>query len=426
MENPPFSLPILSLLHDRTPTPVLICDLQSGEIGYLNRAAAEQLPILTQRTTVEPLFETASDWRELQLRIRTQGQIRHFETRLNGPHHRTLWMQLAASSWQENGQTWLMLSAHDVSERRKREFQLQASEELHRQILERTSEGYVQFDASSNRIADVNPSFCQLLGRHHSEIIGATLADFLAEDSPPSLLTARDWPYRSATVQGELVMLHKDGHRITVQANANVLHDEVGQPVTAFALLTDISSRKENEERMLYLAFYDTLTALPNRLLLQERLHQALLQHRRHGTPCALMFLDLDNFKQVNDTLGHDVGDRLLQEVARRLNRTIRESDTVARLGGDEFVILLYGIEHTSKAAQLAEKIITLLSTPAQIGHHSLPLSVSIGIALTPEDGSDSITLKKHADMAMYKAKAAGKNTYRFYERDETEFDADE
>ena len=180
-------------------------------------------------------------------------------------------------------------------------------------------------------------------------------------------------------------------------------------------MLTDITERKLNEERILYLAFYDTLTALPNRFLLSERVDQALLQQKRQGGQIGLMFIDLDDFKQVNDTLGHDVGDALLQEVAKRLNACVRRSDTVARLGGDEFIVLLPNLKGREDAALVAEKIIASLNLPILVGNERLSARLSIGIAVGPEDGQDANALKKAADVAMYRAKAQGKNCYAFH-----------
>lgn len=209
-------------------------------------------------------------------------------------------------------------------------------------------------------------------------------------------------------------MLRADRIPLTVQVQANVLRDDRGQEVTRFALLTDMTERKKNEERMIYPAFYDPLTALPNRLLFHERLQQALFLLNRQSQSFALLFLDLDNFKQVNDTLGHDVGDELLREIGRRLFQAVRESDTVARLGGDEFVVLLQGVRSELAAATGAEKLLSALADPIMVGEHSLQASVSIGIALAPADGNDASTLRKKADLAMYAAKAAGKHTYCF------------
>ncbi|WP_054773431.1 EAL domain-containing protein [Methylogaea oryzae] len=182
------------------------------------------------------------------------------------------------------------------------------------------------------------------------------------------------------------------------------------------AIFSDISSLKQTEQKLEQLAYYDALTSLPNRFLFKDRLeHECLLAQRNH-TRLAVFFIDLDRFKNVNDTLGHWAGDRLLQEVAGRIKVCVRQSDTVARLGGDEFTVILSGIEEAGDAADVAQKIIRALEVPLDINRQQIYISASIGIALAPEDGTDFTTLTKHADAAMYAAKAKGKGTFQYFE----------
>jgi diguanylate cyclase (GGDEF)-like protein len=178
----------------------------------------------------------------------------------------------------------------------------------------------------------------------------------------------------------------------------------------------DITDRKQAEELVQQLAYYDTLTDLPNRRLLLDRLGHALTQARRYERSLAIMFLDLDNFKQINDTLGHDAGDALLREVAGRLTTCIRGGDTVARQGGDEFIVVLAEISQPEDAALVADKIIAALGEPMHIAERTLNVTTSIGIAVYPVNGDDDAQeLMKKADQAMYAAKAAGRNGYRFF-----------
>lgn len=178
----------------------------------------------------------------------------------------------------------------------------------------------------------------------------------------------------------------------------------------------DITQRKQDEAHIRQLAFFDPLTGLANRRMLIDRLGQALFQARRHRRALAVMFMDLDRFKQVNDTLGHDVGDELIKEVAHRLAHCVRGGDTVSRQGGDEFVIVLAEIGGEGDAACVAEKIIAAIAEPLQIGGRMLNVTVSIGIAALPADGTDDVAaLLKKADQAMYLAKEAGRNCYRFH-----------
>lgn len=180
----------------------------------------------------------------------------------------------------------------------------------------------------------------------------------------------------------------------------------------------DITARKAIEERIHHLAQHDPLTGLPNRLLFSDRLQQALTSAKRQKSHLAVMFLDLDNFKPVNDTFGHDVGDVLLQQAALRIRGNIRELDTVARIGGDEFVVLLPIIETEQDALPVAEKIRNALSLPFNVAGHELSISSSIGIAVYPEHGVNEIELSKHADTAMYRSKQAGRNTVTLFQPD--------
>jgi len=177
----------------------------------------------------------------------------------------------------------------------------------------------------------------------------------------------------------------------------------------------DISAIKENEAKLDRIAHYDALTGIPNRLLLTDRMQQAIAQAKRMGTTLAVCYLDLDGFKPINDTLGHQAGDALLIEIARRLRSAIRGGDTIARIGGDEFVLLLVGLEPTDEYKKALERILVQISEPVQIGSHSAAVSASIGITLYPTDNSDPDLLLRHADQAMYQAKQAGRNRLRFF-----------
>jgi diguanylate cyclase (GGDEF)-like protein len=218
------------------------------------------------------------------------------------------------------------------------------------------------------------------------------------------------------TWNGEVEVLHKSGTVASTGIRVNRIEDaQFGQAAHYIWILADITERKQAEERMRHIAQTDSLTGLPNRLTLQIRLAQLLPEARRHNWQLAVMFIDLDRFKVINDTLGHQVGDELLRDVAIRLNRVVRETDFVARLGGDEFVILLPAISSPADAAVIANKIIGALSSSILTGPHELHTSPSIGISIFPDDGSDGDTILKNADTAMYHAKSAGRNNYQFY-----------
>ena len=214
----------------------------------------------------------------------------------------------------------------------------------------------------------------------------------------------------------EVRMRHRDGHWVWVLDRGKVASwSENGEPLKMFGTHQEITERKQAEARTSYLAYTDALTSLPNRRLLDERLHTAIRQAERYNRSLAVMFLDLDNFKAVNDSLGHDAGDTLLVETAERLSHCVRRSDTVARTGGDEFVILLSEISVPEGAYEVAEKILASMRRPFMLSGQAFVTPPSIGIALYPEHAENAAMLINRADQAMYRAKRAGRNCIRLY-----------
>jgi diguanylate cyclase (GGDEF)-like protein/PAS domain S-box-containing protein len=203
--------------------------------------------------------------------------------------------------------------------------------------------------------------------------------------------------------------------RRTLLLNARQIEREVGKERIILLAIEDITERKKYEEKIQQMAFHDSLTGLPNRKLLSDRLGIVLAQAKRNKKKVGIVMLDLDNFKDVNDTLGHDVGDILLKAVAERLSGTLRKSDTVARFGGDEFVLIFPDMEVIEEAIQVVQKIIDRFHKPFLIDTHQLVVTTSIGIAVYPNDGMDEKNLMKNADIAMYQAKQAGRARYQLY-----------
>jgi len=216
--------------------------------------------------------------------------------------------------------------------------------------------------------------------------------------------------------EGEIWNRRKDGEIFPVWQIVSTVRDPQGKAVGFVSLFIDITQKKRDEDEIAYRANYDPLTGLPNRNLLAERLNQALKQARRENSRVAVMFIDLDFFKQVNDTLGHAIGDQLLQLVAERMRLCVRETDTIARLGGDEFVILLTDTDGTVPASIVAEKIIGLMVEAFTIEGNEVHIGASIGITIFPDDGRDVETLFRNADLAMYRAKSTGRNNAQFFE----------
>jgi diguanylate cyclase (GGDEF)-like protein/PAS domain S-box-containing protein len=214
------------------------------------------------------------------------------------------------------------------------------------------------------------------------------------------------------------LLIRRDGVEAAIEDSAAPIHDRRGQVTGAVMVFHDVSAARVLSLRMSYLAQHDHLTDLPNRILLNDRLTQAMALARRHGRKLAVLFLDGDRFKHINDSLGHAIGDHLLQSVALRLLDCVRRSDTVSRQGGDEFVILLSEVTQPQDAAVSAEKILQAMSAPHRIGPHDVHLTMSIGIVTYPDDGTDAETLVRNADFAMYDAKKNGRNNYQFFRPD--------
>jgi diguanylate cyclase (GGDEF)-like protein len=218
----------------------------------------------------------------------------------------------------------------------------------------------------------------------------------------------------------ETVRWRKDKKPVDVSVTISPVKDSAGNIIGASKIARDITQRKESQERIEYLAHYDSLTGLPNRALLADRMRIAIENASRYSFRLALLFVDLDRFKLINDSLGHEIGDKLLKAVAGRMQSTVRQTDTVSRLGGDEFVVLLGRIHAATEAARVAEKLIAVLSQPYQIEQHELLLTASIGISIYPDSGKDASSLMRNADVSMYSAKGQGRNCYQFYSEDLT------
>lgn len=283
-------------------------------------------------------------------------------------------------------------------------------------VFENALEGITVTDAKA-RIQMINKAFTDTTGYTLKEVIGLTpavlksgkMADDFYADFWATLRDTGEW-------RGEIWNKRKNGTIYPEWLNVSAVRGSDGEIEHYIAIFSDITERKQREELIAFQAFHDALTGLPNRTLFRDRLEQTLALARRHKyrTP-AVMFLDLDRFKQINDTLGHDAGDELLKEVATRLRRCIRETDTVARMGGDEFTVLLPEVASTEDVRGVAEKILEAMRQPTLLAGKEVTITTSIGIALFPRDGRDPDTLMKHADTAMYHVKGSGRAGVAFF-----------
>jgi len=257
-----------------------------------------------------------------------------------------------------------------------------------------------------------------LLGYRASELVGHTIAHLhLNEDDYNAVMARVESTLKTGAVfRGDIHMKRRDGRVILTRASAKAITPwDLARGIVWTA--EDVTEQRADAARVAFLAHHDQLTGLPNRILLADRLRVALAHSARNKVSCGLMFLDLDRFKSINDTLGHAVGDELLIEVSRRLRVSVRDSDTVARLGGDEFVVVLPALRSVEDAEVVAKKILVSLGAPYELSGHPVRTSPSIGVALYPENASDGDSLLKNADAAMYEAKQGGRNAYRFYRR---------
>ncbi len=282
-------------------------------------------------------------------------------------------------------------------------------------VFESSSNGILITDAR-NTILMVNPAFCRITGYSPEEVIGRT-PRILSSGRHDRAFYDQLWRAleNEGVWQGEIWNRRKDGQVYAEWLTINVVKDWRGRVTHRIAVFSDITQRKTESDRVQHMATHDALTGLPNRTLLAELLHKALADARRHGRRVAVLFLDLDRFKMVNDTLGHHAGDLLLQAVAQRLQASLRAGDAVARQGGDEFIMVLSEVNGIQDAAAVAEKVIAAVSQPYDLSGNEFFTSTSIGIAIFPEDGEDADSLLKNADAALYRAKDAGRNNFQFF-----------
>ncbi|MBL8516857.1 MAG: EAL domain-containing protein [Betaproteobacteria bacterium] len=285
--------------------------------------------------------------------------------------------------------------------------------------LERTPLGVIEWDMGF-KVSTWNPSAEGIFGYSAAEMIGESghrlVAGDAANDSLASMWSELTQSRGSTRVP--LEARNKRGEVIHTEWYNTPLVDDTGKIIGVASLVQDVTERLNTERTIHYMAHHDSLTGLPNRRLMQDRLNQAILAARRQQRYVALLFLDLDRFKLVNDTLGHDTGDFVLRDIARRLSRVVREGDTVSREGGDEFVVVLPDLERPEAAQIVANKILSELAKPIDVAGQEITVTASVGISHYPNDATDVNQLLKHADSAMYQAKDAGRNTVRFFTSD--------
>ena len=347
----------------------------------------------------------------------THGTSMGHEYHIDYPDARRYFeLSVAAKAADQDGSgqpSGFVLVAREISQRKRDEAQLR----LAASVFTHAREGILITDAQGH-IVMVNDTFTRITGYTSQEVVG---------QNPRLLKSGRHEPSFYADIwhalrtkghwYGELWNCRKDGSLYAELLTISVVEDENGTPLHYLGLFNDITAQKEHQAALEHIAHFDALTQLPNRVLLSDRLRQAMVQSQRSGLPMAVVFLDLDGFKAINDQHGHAVGDQLLVTLAQRLKKVLREGDTLARMGGDEFVAVLAALTGPNNPCEpVLTRLLEAASEPVQVGDACLQISASLGVTLYPQDGADAEQLMRHADQAMYQAKQSGKNRYHLFD----------
>lgn len=407
----------LSRALEQNPAAVVITDI-NGLIEYINPKAEEISGYSLQEVLGErPSIFSSGDisptnyqdmWRQMLDGKVWQG------TFLNRRKNRQLYWEAATISAVRDplGEiTHFVAVKEDITERRSTEEQLR----MNAAVFETTNEG-IMITSPDTRIISVNPAFTEITGFTAEEVVGKTPQVFQAKRQT-EINYKEMWKIleQNHSWSGEIWNQRRDGTTYPQWLSIAAVRNSDGVLEQYVAVFSDMSQRKADEEKIRQQANYDALTELPNRIMLKRELQQVLTHCKEQKTACALLFIDLDRFKAVNDTLGHSVGDNMLQQVSQRLASVIRENDFLARFGGDEFVIVLQDIAEPEDAAHRAKRVIDALRPPFQLAGRTLYIGASVGISCYPSDAENGEAMLRHADMAMYLAKDSGRNQHQFF-----------
>lgn len=382
------------------PYPIIEID-SDGKITYLNSAANIKFPDIEKVKLDHPIFKGI--FPESQAQDGTSF-VREIQVDQSVFEQHTYYLS-------ENQITRIYL--FEITKRKQLEAALKNIKEKYRLFIEQSSEGIFWVDPKTKKILAANPAYCHLIGYNPEEMLELTLGEIIAiepealDNKLEEILGKKQYWIEESQHRCE------NGSLVSVEVNVS-LDSYQGEEVFCF-IIRDISERKRSQEILNYQLLHDHLTDLPNRKLFNQEISIALANAQKNQTLMAVMFLDLDCFKNINNTLGHTIGDQLLQIFAKRLSSCLRSDDTVARWGGDEFTIVLPTIKSTEDTVKLAQKILDSLKHPFDVEEHQFHVKTSIGIALYPQDGEDSETLLKNSDTALSRAKEQGRNQYQFY-----------
>lgn len=379
--------------------------------GYTDRSAMLNLTMADLSPPFQHDGTPSADKAEECYRLALKNGNHRFEWQHVNNRGQTFWTEKLLTATVQNGDRTMYAVTRNISLRKAAEQSLRMAAE----VFENCREGILITD-QEQRIISVNKAFTGITGFTADDTMGKTpqMLSSGINDQPfykqrwEEILANDHW-------EGEILDRRRNGETYFAWQSITAVRDNDNKISHYFSMLSDITERKEAEARTRFLAEHDFLTSLPSRHLLNGRLAQAMATARRQGSQLAILFVDLDRFKRINDLLGHDTGDKLLQMVAERLTGNVRKIDTVSRLGGDEFVIMLADIDSASRVAHITDNLLKAITAPYEINGHELSVTASIGISIFPDDGGDIERLIKNADMAMYHAKENGRNSYQFF-----------
>jgi diguanylate cyclase (GGDEF)-like protein/PAS domain S-box-containing protein len=355
-------------------------------------------------------------WGRYQDRIEGKPALPHYQFRIIRKDGSVRWVETYPSRIEYQGRPALQVAMIDITERKLAEATLKNSEERYRTLVESSTDAILMLDRERNAVT-CNQAFLDLFGYQKNEVEGQSIRVLHPSEESYRAYGKATYPLveRVGSLREEWDLMRKDGTIFSAEIVTSPIRSLDGTTTGYICLIRDITERKRAEEELAYMATHDSLTGLPNRTLFSDRLTMALNQGRRSKKNLAVMLLDLDYFKDVNDTLGHSMGDQLLRAVGNRLSGLLRKGDTIARIGGDEFLLLLPELLQIEYATTLAQKILHAFREPFVFNDHQLHITTSIGIAIFPDDGDNSDTLMKNADIAMYRAKNKGRDGFQRY-----------
>ena len=388
---------------------------EDSRFVYVNDEACRILGYSRDELLTMGVFDIEADFPQDQWHNHWQDlKIKHSIT-LESAHrsktNQVFPVEIAANYFEYEGTSYNLALVRDISERKTAEEKLK----LASLVYQHSSEAMMVCDANNDIIA-INAAFTHMTGFTTEDVIGKN-PRLLSSGRQGDAFYATMWDELRANDQwqGELWNRCKDGREYLEWLTINIIRDDIGNIHRYVALFSDITEKKESEELIWQQANFDTLTNLPNRRMFRDRIDHEIKRSKREGLQLAILFIDLDRFKEVNDTLGHSKGDTLLVEATRRILECVRESDTVARLGGDEFTLILSELDDLASVERISQNILQKMATPFKLGEDIAYISASIGITLYPNDGKEVDDLLKNADQAMYAAKDLGRNRYQYF-----------